>query len=163
MKLALTIPGFGNIDPKVLPTGIQTGGLSGTGEIIISVLIQALIIGALGFALFMLARAGFNMMTSGGDKEKFAQGRERLRYSIIGLLIIFFSFFIIDFFGQLFGVKLISPSSKPSQQPICDGISCSYGCYTWDWINKNLSPSKCGFRCAIEQEADGLYEKACTV
>ena len=129
MKLSLTIPGFGNIDQKVLPTGIQTGGLSGTGEIIISVLIQALIIGALGFALFMLARAGFNMMTSGGDKEKFAQGRERLRYAIIGLLIIFFSFFIISFFGQLFGIKLINTSSSTcgrSGQPCC-GASCNSG------------------------------------
>src|SRR3989344_7031360 len=103
-KLALTIPGFGNIDPKILPTGIQTGRLSGTGENIISVLIEFLIIAALGFALFMIVRAGLNMITSGGDKERFAQGRERLRFAIIGLLVIFFSFAIINLLGNLFGI-----------------------------------------------------------
>lgn len=161
-KIALTIPGFGNIEPAILPTGIQTGGLPGTGEIIISVLIQSLIISALGFALYVMAHAGFNMITSGGDKERFAQGRERLRYAIIGLIVIFSSFFIINFFGQLFGIKLINPSSPPaSPQSSCDGISCTYGCYTWDWIRDNLPPSKCGHRCATQGEADGLYEKAC--
>lgn len=163
MKLALTIPGFGNIEPTILPKGIQTGGLSGSGEIIISVLIQALIIGALGFALFMLARAGFNMITSGGDKEKFTQGRERLRYSIIGLLIIFFSFFIINFFGNLFGIELIK-RPPPTPSAICtnaNGIYCNNSCYDKAYIDKNYPAPLCGAECTTKGGVTGLYGKVC--
>lgn len=106
MKLTLSIPQFGQIDPNTLPTGVPTGGLA-KGQQIITVLIEFAAIAALGFALWTIGHAAFNMITSGGDKERFAQGREHLRYAIIGLLVIIFSYFIVTFIGKAFGIKLL--------------------------------------------------------
>lgn len=114
-KLALSIPGFPNIDLG-LPPGVPTGGLD-AGNKIISVFIEVLFIAALGFALYMIAHAAFNMITSGGDKERFAQGRERLRYAIIGLLVMFISFFILTLLARFFNVPLIGPIPTPTPIP----------------------------------------------
>lgn len=114
MKIALSIPGFGRIDSN-LPTGVPTGGLftdnkDGTGINAISVAIEVLILGAFLFALYTIIRGGVNMITSGGDKEKFTAGRERARYAIIGLVVIFLSIFLVNFIGNFFGVNLLQIS-----------------------------------------------------
>lgn len=115
-KLALSIPGFGNIDSG-LPKGVPTGGLfkeeggkvvAGTGINAIWVGIELLLVGAVLLSLFFIIRGGINMMTSGGDKEKFQRGRERVRYAIIGLIVIFLSFLLVNILGTLFGINLLS-------------------------------------------------------
>jgi len=108
MEIALTIPGpDGN--PIKIDSGLPapTGGLFTTGQSIILVAIELLVLGAVLFAIFTIVRAGINMMTSGGDKEKFQRGRERLRYAIIGLIVIFFSIFLVSYIGNLFGTNLL--------------------------------------------------------
>ena len=107
MEIALTIPGTGGTPIKIdsgLPQGVPTGGLFTTGQSIVEVAIQLFILGAVLFALFTIGRAGVNMMTSGGDKEKFQRGRERLRYAIIGLVLIFFSIFMVNMIGKIFDI-----------------------------------------------------------
>ena len=59
-------------------------------------------------ALFFLIWAGIKWTTSGGDKQKIASARQTLIYAIIGLFIIFLSFFIISIIGMFFGVDLIT-------------------------------------------------------
>lgn len=112
MKITLSIPGFENIDtgnPNLtpLPKGVPTGGLD-TGQNAIWVGIELFVIGAILLSIYYILRGGINMITSGGDKEKFQKGRERVRYAIIGLIVIFFSLFIVNFIGGLFGVNLLS-------------------------------------------------------
>src|SRR3989344_6856577 len=95
--LSLSIPGSGGTPMKIdsdLPKGVPTGGLLGTGQDVIRVAIELVIVGAVLLSLYFIIRGGINMMTSGGDKEKFQRGRERVRYSIIGLVVIFMSFFM---------------------------------------------------------------------
>ena len=108
MKIALSIPGYPDINTGAtpLPEGTPTGGLD-TAARAIGVLIDFAIIAAVIFAVYLLIRGGLNMMTSGGDKERFAKGRERLRYAIIGLIVIFLSFFLINIIGSFFGVNLL--------------------------------------------------------
>ncbi len=106
MELSLKIPGISPIEPTNLPTGVPTGGSDMLNNIV-TVGIGFLVLLAIFFAAYNIFRAGINMMTSGGDKERFAKGRERLRYSIIGLLVIFFSIFIISLFSAFFGIKLL--------------------------------------------------------
>lgn len=106
MKLTLTIPGISPIETTDLPTGVPTGG-TGMLNNIIAVGIIVLVIIAIFFAGFNLIRGAINILTSGGDKERFAKGRERLRYAIVGLLIIFFSIFIISLFRIFLGVNLL--------------------------------------------------------
>ncbi len=109
MKLALRIPGFGDIDSTILPSGVPVGGLD-KGNKIIGTLIEFALIVALLFALYKIAHAAYNMITSYGDKEKFAQGRNTLSFAIVGLLVIIFSFFIISILGRFFGVNLLGPN-----------------------------------------------------
>lgn len=108
--LTLSIPGTGGTPIKIdsgLPTGVPTGGLFGTGENVIGVAIELVLVGAILLSLFYIIRGGINMITSGGHKEKLQLGRERVRYAIIGLVIIFMSFFIVNAIGTIFGVPLI--------------------------------------------------------
>lgn len=107
MKIALSIPGFGKIDSG-LPQGVPTGGLDTTGQNAIWVGIELFLVGAILLFIYYVIRGGINMTTSGGDKEKFQRGRERVRYAIIGLIVVFLSLFIVNFIGTLFGINLLS-------------------------------------------------------
>ena len=116
-KLALSIPGSGGTPIQLEPpVGVPSGGLfdkagkAGTGINVIGVAIELLIVGAVLLSLYYIIRGGINMMTSGGDKEKFQRGRERVRYAIIGLIIIFMSFFLVNLIGAFFGVDLLQIS-----------------------------------------------------
>ncbi len=110
-KLTLSIPWQGG-QMKVdegLPQGVPHGGLStNTGQNIFMTLIELLIVIAILFALLLIVRGGINMMTSGGDKQRFTAGRERIRYAILGLVIIFLSFFLVNILGTFFGIDLLS-------------------------------------------------------
>lgn len=105
MKLALSIPGFGKIDSGL---SVPTGGLFDRGQNLLLVAIQVAVLGALLFSVYTMIRGGINMITSGGDKQKFQAGRERVRYAIIGLVIVFMSIFIVTFLGTAFGVNLLN-------------------------------------------------------
>ena len=98
--LSLSIPGFEKLDSG-LP--VPTGGLS-TGNKALGALIEIVLIGAILFALYTIIRGGINMITSGGHKEKFQMGRERVRYAVIGLIVIFMSFFMVNMIGKIFGI-----------------------------------------------------------
>lgn len=109
-KIALTIPGMsGTPIDSGLPSGVPTGGLSnGMGQNIVIVAIEVLVLGAIFLFLYYAIRGGINMITSGGEKERFAKGRERVRYAIIGLVLIFMSIFLVNLFSNFFGIKLLS-------------------------------------------------------
>lgn len=102
--LTLSIPGFGKLDSD-LP--VPTGGFA-TGQNIVSALIEVALIIAIFFSLFTIIRGGINLISSGGQKEKFQQGRERIRYAIIGLVFTFISFFFINLLGILLDANLLS-------------------------------------------------------
>lgn len=108
MKLALTIPGYGDIDTSKLPRGVPTGGLSGAGGNILRTFIEALLVFAVFVALFFILRGAVAIIMSGGEKERFTKGREEIRLAIIGLLVVFFSVFVISIVSYIFGVDLLS-------------------------------------------------------
>ena len=102
--LTLKIPGADGTPIQIdsdLP--VPTGGLI-KGNEIIGVLIEIIFIGAILFALLNIIRGGINIITSGGQKERFEMGRERVRYAIIGLIVVFTSFFLVNLFGKVFGI-----------------------------------------------------------
>lgn len=118
-KLTLSIPGSGGTPIQIdsgLPKGVPTGGLfdkagnAGTGINAVWVGIELFLLGAVLLSVYYIIRGGINMTTSGGDKEKFHTGRERVRYAIIGLIVIFLSFFMINIIGTLFGINLLQIS-----------------------------------------------------
>jgi len=58
-------------------------------------------------ALFFIIFSGFKYITSGGDPKQVEGARHTLTYAVIGLLVIFFSFFIINLIAQTTGVECI--------------------------------------------------------
>ena len=78
------------------------------GDILASIVTNAItilliIVGV--FALFSIIFSGLQWIMSGGEKEKLEKARKRLVFSIIGLLIAFLSFFIINLVQTEFGIK----------------------------------------------------------
>ena len=67
------------------------------------------ILGLAGIVLFLtLIVGGFRYITSGGDQQKAQAARGTLTFAIIGLVVIFMSFFMINIIETLFGINLLS-------------------------------------------------------
>ncbi len=58
-------------------------------------------------ALFFIIWSGIQLIRSGGDQKQVQGARNTLTYAIIGLVLIFLSFFIINFISYLTGVDCI--------------------------------------------------------
>jgi hypothetical protein len=72
--------------------GLCTVSISG----VIGPLINLIFIIAIIAALLYLVYGGFKWLTSGGDKQAVASAREHIVAAIIGLVIIFLSYFILQ-------------------------------------------------------------------
>lgn len=91
-ELALSINGS-NIP---VPAGIPTGGFADKGISVIQIALTLLFVLADVLAIAFVIIAGIQWATSGGDKQKVQSSRNRLMYSIIGLIVISLSFFIVQ-------------------------------------------------------------------
>lgn len=108
---ALTLPGGEKI---TAPGNIPNVGISP----IIQFAISFLFLGAVILTLFFLVFGGISFITSGGDKQKVVQARLRITYAIVGLIIIFLSFFIINLIGGFFGINILNVPI-PAYGPDC--------------------------------------------
>ena len=55
-----------------------------------------------------IAKGGISFITSGGDDEKIKSAVHTVRYSIVGLVVIFFSVLIIKIIGAIFNFNFLS-------------------------------------------------------
>jgi hypothetical protein len=101
-KLALTLPGGENIQA---PSGVP--GSVGINTILQFALTWIFTIAVIA-TLFFLILGGIGFITSGGDKQKVVQARQRLTFAVVGLIVIFLSFFIVNLIGGIFGVNLLN-------------------------------------------------------
>ncbi len=76
------------------------------GGNIFSLGITLMILTAIIIAMFFLVWSGIQWITSEGDKQKLQAAKNRLTYTIVGLIIIFLSFFIVSIVGVFFNVPL---------------------------------------------------------
>ncbi len=104
--IALTLPGA-NGTPQVIqaPDGVPSGGLGGEGGKILGLGITVFLVACVILALVFLVYGGLNYIMSEGDKTKVESARRTIVYAIIGLLVAFFSFVIVEFF-----MKFIDPN-----------------------------------------------------
>lgn len=79
-----------------------------------NVINAALVLSAV-VAVFLIAWAGFQYITSSGDKEKVDHARKRLTFAIIGLVFIFLSFLIVHFIAEFTGVDIKQLTTPPGQ------------------------------------------------
>lgn len=73
---------------------------------------QNVVTAALSFAtvvtVFMIIYAGIKYIISGGDQKQVEGARQTLTYAIIGLIIIFLSFLIINLIATVTGANCIN-------------------------------------------------------
>lgn len=96
----LTLPGGGSVKG---PLNIPGAGANPTiGGILSSVIPFVIGIAGLGL-LLMLISAGYTFMTSAGDAKKMEEGKQRLTFAIVGFIIIFGAYWVVQILGIMFG------------------------------------------------------------
>ena len=97
------------------------GQFSGLNSITIENLISALIIIILVIAalifLFMLILGGIKYITSGGDKGQTESARSQITAALIGLVIVFAAWAIINLVSAFFGIDILSLNIPNAQNP----------------------------------------------
>lgn len=104
--LSLGLPDGSSITP---PGSIPHGGLTFLQKVFGNAYTIILLI-CIAVSLIYIVLAGMQWITSGGDKNKLEVARRRLTWAIVGLIIGFLSFFIVNVIGNIFGVDLLKIS-----------------------------------------------------
>jgi TRAP-type C4-dicarboxylate transport system permease small subunit len=110
--LSLTINGT----PIPVPTSVQHFNdisLDKLVQFAVSIIFTLAIILALGYLIY----GAVQWIISEGDKQKVQTARQAIIYSIVGLVIIFMSFFIISLISHFFGVNLLTPPALQRNEP----------------------------------------------
>lgn len=74
---------------------------------IIKVVINWSLIFAVIIALFLVIYSGIKLINSGGDPKSVDSARKMLTFALIGLIVVFLSFFIINLIADFTGVDAI--------------------------------------------------------
>ena len=106
--LALKIPGTDGSPVEIQTPGtVPTGGLESGGDgaaVLKNGITIFLTLVAVASVIFLIL-GGIKWIMAAGDKSKLDSARKTITYAIIGLVISFLAFFIINTIGGLFGVK----------------------------------------------------------
>src|SRR3989338_986066 len=94
------------LDPK---TGVQIGQVATLSCIpaIIANLVTALFVFAGLICLVLIIASGYKFINSAGDPKRLGSARDTLIHAILGLLIVIFSFFIINLISIITSVPCI--------------------------------------------------------
>lgn len=112
MNLTQLVVQSGIINPAINPKMGSGGVLStpNTLAVLIATLWRILFtLGGLAVIIFM-ASGAFMWITSGGDKGKVETARERITASVIGMMILFSMFALVNYVFPLIGFNILSPS-----------------------------------------------------
>ena len=63
---------------------------------------------------FILVIGGLKWITSGGDEKKVAAARAQITNALIGLVIVFAAWAIMNLIGAIFGIKLLDTLTFPT-------------------------------------------------
>jgi hypothetical protein len=89
--------------------GLTTANFAG----LIGSLIQLIFVLAVIVALLYLVYGGFRWLVSGGDKTQVGAAREHIVAAIIGLVIIFLSYFILNLILTFFNIGSLTTLTIP--------------------------------------------------
>lgn len=119
----LASPAFAAVNSITIDPCADAGGQKfnllcalGTGNIgdLIKAVITLLFVVAILVALFFLIYGGIKWITSGGDKAGVEGARNMIVAALVGLVIVFLSYFIINFVLNFFGQGSINSLIIPS-------------------------------------------------
>lgn len=91
-----------NIGPQGQFSGLNNITISG----IISAIIVIILVAAALIFFFMLVLGGIKYITSGGDKGKTEEARGQITAALIGLVIVFAAWAIINLINLFFGINI---------------------------------------------------------
>lgn len=83
------------------PAGFAFGDAK-IGDIVQAALPYVFAFAGLG-VLLMIVAAGFTMLTSAGDAKKLEGGKGRLTNALIGFLLIFAAYWVVELLQKIFG------------------------------------------------------------
>lgn len=139
------------------PNGVTLSGPGVASLSCVPIFAQTLIRAALDFAgivaVFFIIWGGFKYIRSAGDPKQADGARQTITYAIIGLIIIFLSYFIISLIAQVTGVKCIKNFGFDNCVPAAtSSISHEgqYGCFA----NKDGDPAISPICAAYSPEND---------
>lgn len=91
-------------NPVLKNSGNISANPTGYTNSIIQTAISLFFIGGVIYFLFHFVIAAYHMISSMGDPKKYEEALHAIRYSIIGLVIIFSVFVILKLVGAIFGI-----------------------------------------------------------
>jgi uncharacterized membrane protein len=101
--------------PRVINGGVDAGGLSGgVGTIyrdlssFINLLLPLVFVIAGLILLFLLIGGGFSIIASGGNAKSVEQGKGQIMSAVIGFLVIFSAYWIIQIIQTFTGVQIFN-------------------------------------------------------
>ena len=89
----------------------KVGWANNLGTVISNAIPFALVFAGIGL-LMMLLFSGFEYLTSAGDAKKLEGAKQRLTYSIVGFLLIFTAFWLVQIAGRIFGLTEVNTIFK---------------------------------------------------
>lgn len=109
----LTLPGTTEGSSVVLDGPLDMGvkGMITLGSIVSKASTFIFAFAGLGL-LLMLVMAGFTFLTSAGDAKKLEGAKGQLTNAIIGFLLIFTAFWIVQVAGKILGFETITSTFK---------------------------------------------------
>lgn len=73
------------------------------------VIVQNMFVIAGIVALFIMVLAGFTIITSAGNPKQAEKGKAALTGAVVGLLLVFASFWIVQIIEYITGIEILSP------------------------------------------------------
>ena len=109
---AIKLPGLNNSQtslsyPQEFKGFLFQGSQGSIGNIVSNAFPIVLGLAGLGL-LLMLIFAGYTFMTSAGDAKKMEEGKQRLTFAIVGFLIVFGAYWVVQILGIMFGPAITS-------------------------------------------------------
>tara|TARA_Y100000310_G_C20524828_1_gene735485 strand:+ start:298 stop:702 length:405 start_codon:yes stop_codon:yes gene_type:complete len=112
------------------------GKLSDINNILPNLITTVLAIAGVVFLIFLII-GGIQWMTAGGDQEAITKAKSRLTNAVIGIVIVFSAWAILNLVNYFFGINNTSssPPSKTCNYSYCKAPDCSAGCSSCSWCN----------------------------
>ncbi|EKD67039.1 MAG: hypothetical protein ACD_48C00626G0003 [uncultured bacterium] len=102
----LTIPG--STEPIPYPTGFK---FTNTASVVTGITNYVYVISGIVLLVVILS-AGFTLLTSAGDAKAMEKGKKGLTNGIVGFVIIFVAYWLVQIAGIVFGIEGIGEIFK---------------------------------------------------
>lgn len=124
-QLALIFPGSETIEESGV--GASFAFIGKTPANIINTIIPVIFVLAALILLIMLIFGGFTIFVSAGNPEKIKKGTGMITSALIGFLIIFAAYWIIQLLELTFGINILgTPPTPPIPLPTCPRPPCPF-------------------------------------